>query len=291
MSAITRAANRAVLKLSKHSPKILFGAGIAGMVGTVVVASRAAIKAQPVLQSAHDRLEQVEKANYESQYQNGKEVHQKVLVDIYRETAIDLVKIYAPVVVLGGFSIVCLTKSHEILTNRNMALTAAYAGIDKAFREYRDRVVAELGEEKDYEFAHKMTSKDVVEYDKDGNPQIKEQKKVSKDAQDIYGRLFDKGNRHWEKNNGYNCTWLDSNLKYANYLLKQRGHLFLNEVYDMLGYDRTPEGSLVGWLYNGDKDSDGYVDFGFYRNTDFMAGFEPDVFLDFNVDGIIYDRI
>lgn len=288
MSAITRAANRAVLKLSKHSPKILFGAGIAGMVGTVVVASRAAIKAQPIMQSAHDRLEHAEKAIS----LNGPEVHKKVVVSVYQDTAIELGKIYAPVVVLGGLSIVCLTKSHQILTNRNVALTAAYAGIDKAFREYRERVVAELGQEKDYEFAHKMTAKDIVEYDAEGNPVIKEQKKVSKDAQHIYGRLFARSTtRYWEKPNGYNCTFLDSNLKYANYLLKQKGHLFLNEVYDMLGYDRTPEGALVGWLYNGSKDTDGYVDFGFYSNTDFMAGFEPDVFLDFNVDGIIYDQI
>lgn len=290
MSAITRTANRAVLKLSKHSPKILFGAGIAGMVGTVVVASRAAIKAQPVMQSAHDRLENVENTVWKND-ENGQEAKKHQTVKVYQDTAVDLVKIYAPVVTLGAFSIVCLTKSHQILTNRNMALTAAYAGLDKAFREYRARVIDELGQDKDYEFAHKMTSKDVVEYDKDGNPQIKEQKKVSKDAQDIYGRMFDPANRYWEKNNGYNYTWLDSNMKYANLLLKRRGHLFLNEVYDMLGYDRTPEGSLVGWIYYGDKNSDGYVDFGIHRNSDFVAGFEPSTFLDFNVDGVIYDKI
>lgn len=288
MSAITRTAHRAVLKLSKHSPKILFGAGIAGMVGTVVVASHAALKAQPVMQSAHDRLENANGGDWSERDPEG---HKHAVVKVYQDTAVDLVKIYAPVVLVGVTSIVCLTRSHQILTNRNVAITAAYAGLDKAFREYRERVVTELGQEKDFEFAHKMTTKDIVAYDEAGNPVIKEQKSVSKDASTLYGRWFNDSNRHWEKNNGYNVTFIENQLKYANYLLKLKGHLFLNEVYDMLGYDRTPEGCVVGWLFYGKDGSDGYIDFGIYQHPDFMAGYERNCFLDFNVDGVVYDQI
>ena len=90
---------------------------------------------------------------------------------------------------------------------------------------------------------------------------------------------------------------------YANEVLKSRGHLFLNEVYDMLGIPRTKAGQVVGWIYNEDNpNGDNYVDFGIYdlsnlsdsqkeRKMAFVNGQEYSILLDFNVDGPIYDLI
>lgn len=92
--------------------------------------------------------------------------------------------------------------------------------------------------------------------------------------------------------------FLKCQQQYANEKLKAQGHLFLNEVYDMLGIPRSKAGAVVGWIYdrnNPEKYSDGYVDFGLYSGTEsnrrFVNGQEYNILLDFNVDGVIYDKI
>lgn len=290
IAPITRTAHRAVLKLKKNSPKILFIAGVVGMVGTSVASARAAVKVQPTLETAKAKLSDIQR--YSGSGQMTEESIKTETIAVYRETGFDLAKAYAPAVVLGIASIAALTKSHQILTTRNAAIGAAYAGLDRAFKEYRQRVIAELGQEKDTEFAYGTETKDIVVYDEAGNAMVKEQKKIPKDAKSLYGKWFDESNRHWEKNPGYNTTFLESQQRWCNELLKRRGHLFLNEVYDILGFERTAAGALAGWIYDSkDPNYDPYVDFGIYRNPDFIAGFERSVFLDFNVGGQIFDMI
>ena len=82
---------------------------------------------------------------------------------------------------------------------------------------------------------------------------------------------------------------------YANEMLKTKGHLFLNEVYDMLGFQRTKLGQIAGWVYE-NPNGDGYIDFGIYdihdqTKRDFVNGYERSIWLDFNVDGNILDLI
>lgn len=87
----------------------------------------------------------------------------------------------------------------------------------------------------------------------------------------------------------YCLMFLKYSERYANDILRERGHLFLNEVYEMLGLPRTVAGQFVGWIYSEDKG----VSFGIYSkdNADFINGCRAEVLLDFNVDGIIVDKI
>lgn len=287
-TSITRVANRVALKAQKNSPQILFGAGVVGSVATVVVACRATLKAQRVNEIRNQTIAQadihLERNNYDET------VHKAAVVNAWKNSSIDYIKLYGPAVALGVGSIACLTKSHQILTNRNVALTAAYTGLDKAYKSYRGRVVQELGEQKDMEFAFGAVDKEVVDYDKDGNPVVSRVRKIDPEAQHVYARWFDEGNRFWDKDTGYNHTFLDNQQKWANLQLKTKGHLFLNEVYDMIGIPRSQEGQLAGWVYDTDE-GDGYVDFGFNKFPDFVAGYERSVWLDFNVDGPILGMI
>ena len=68
--------------------------------------------------------------------------------------------------------------------------------------------------------------------------------------------------------------------------------MFLNEVLASLGFEHTSPGALVGWIYES-EDGDSYIDFDLYavHNENFMNGPEKSVWLDFNVDGVIYDKI
>jgi hypothetical protein len=110
-----------------------------------------------------------------------------------------------------------------------------------------------------------------------------------------YARFFDESCVQWSKTPEYNLTFLNCQQNYANDLLHSRGHVFLNEVYDMLGIPRSQAGAVVGWVLGKDNDV-GYIDFGIYdgnrmRARDFVNGYERSILLDFNVDGVIYDLI
>lgn len=288
-TAIIRRVNRASLHLQKHSPTILFGAGIVGITGTIVLACRATLKAQEInvrhkeeVDAADVLLADRTRPGYD------KDTHKQHIVSTWTITTKEYAKVYGPAFILGVTSIACLTKSHQILTSRNTALTAAYMGLDSAFKGYRSRVAKELGEAKDLEFLRPTEDVEIVEYDAKGNPVKKTIKRVPDDASDIYGRWFDEGNRYWDKDPGYNTNFLENQLKWCNIELKRKGHMFLNEVYDELGIPRSAEGNLVGWVYEAAPDEgDGYIDFGHRKYPEFMAGYERNVFLDFNVDGPI----
>ena len=113
----------------------------------------------------------------------------------------------------------------------------------------------------------------------------------------IYAKFFDDGCTGWTKDPEYNLMFLKDQQRYANDLLQSKGHLFLNEVYDMLGIPRTKAGQAVGWIYDEKNPvGDNFVDFGMYdmyneKARDFVNGYERTILLDFNVDGNILDMI
>ncbi len=69
----------------------------------------------------------------------------------------------------------------------------------------------------------------------------------------------------------------------------------MNEVYDALGFERTREGAVVGWVMdcNADCEGDNYIDFGMFeeRSNRFVNMLERSIILDFNVDGVINEKI
>ena len=110
----------------------------------------------------------------------------------------------------------------------------------------------------------------------------------------IYARFFNESCVGWSKDAEKNISFLKLQQQYANELLKAKGHLFLNEVYDMLGMARSKAGQVVGWIYNPDNPiGDNYVDFDIFadHNEDFVNGYERTALLDFNVDGNILEHV
>lgn len=305
-NAATRKLARQILVTQKHSPKLLFGTGVAGIVTTVVLATRATLKLEDVLKKAEDDNEQIKHADAVAkagtvEYTEEDQKKDKLL--IRTKAAIDVAKLYGPAIVVGVVSIGCLTGSHVILSRRNVGLTAAYTALDKGFNEYRARVINELGLDKDTEFRFGSIEREIA-VDTDEGVSVKTVKGADPAAfgnnssgLSIYARIFDEVNStNWQRQPHFNQMFLQAQQNYACNLLTAKGHLFLNEVYDMLGMERTSEGQLVGWVKNGPK-SDGFVDFGIFREGGsydekrFVNGDERSVVLDFNVDGVIYDLI
>jgi Family of unknown function (DUF6353) len=289
--AISRGVGRSALVLKKQSPNILFGAGIAGVVTSGVLACRATLKLSETLDDIDNDVKQVkgikiDVANGEAEAYPVEQVN-KDLAYVYAKAGISVVKLYGPSLVIGVVSIGALTGSHVQLTRRNTAIMAAYATLDKAYNEYRERVRKAIGEEHE---AGLYLGVEGFEIDK-VNGKDKLVPTVTPGHWSAYARFFDEGSGMWKKDSELNRLFLQHQQNYANNLLSMRGHLFLNEVYDALDIERSTEGSVVGWIFNGEGDN--YVDFGIFDayNSGFIQGHEPRILLDFNVDGIIYDKI
>lgn len=286
---------RATLHASKHSPAILFGVGVVGVVTSTVLACRATLKMDEVLEKAQKKTEEFEQAKLVQTPDNpySERDQKRDLVNLRINTAVDIIKLYGPAVIVGFVGITALTGSHVVLTRRNVALTAAYAAVDRGFKEYRARVISEFGDDKDRELRYGLVDKEIVEQTDEGTAVRKVKGLGGKDAS-VYARFFDESNRNWRREHNYNQMFVQSQQNWANDMLKSRGHVTLNDVYDALGIPRSPEGFIVGWVLG--KGGDDFIDFGVFRNDVFMGhmfvnGDERSVLLDFNVDGPIWNLI
>uniref|UniRef100_A0AAU8GQD1 Uncharacterized protein n=1 Tax=Gordonia phage Petito TaxID=3158876 RepID=A0AAU8GQD1_9CAUD len=282
----SKALGSVLVQVQKSSPNTLFAAGIVGVVGTVVLSSKATLKAVEVNKETKNMLEQINNLEHDD-YSDKDRVRDKAV--LYSQTAVTYMKLYAPTLVVGTLSIACLTQSHRVLTQRNMALGAAYAGVEKALNGYRERVIAEVGPEREAKIWQPVEKVDVI--DADGKKSKIEM--PIEDGGSPYKVLFDESNVNWNKAHEYNQLFLNAQQSYANDLLRAKGHVFLNDVHDMLGLPRTKAGQIVGWVYDGEGDN--YIDFGFFRNIHeglrFVAGDERSIWLDFNVDGNVLDLL
>jgi len=273
---------------------MLFVAGVAGVIGAAVLASRATLKLEDALEEIEDNTGNMKALNGKSPEIYPDNDYRRDLTILYIRTGLKIGKLYAPAIGVGILSIAALTGSHVILTRRNVALTAAYAALDKGFREYRRRVVDEFGEEKDRTFRYGDACHTDLSEDTPNGTKIQKVCVLGDKKSSIYARFFDETSSSWNRLPNYNQLFIRCQQNYANDLLTTRGHLFLNEVYDMLGLERSKAGAVVGWVFNGD--GDGFVDFGVfagdvYKGQEFVNGNERSILLDFNVDGVIYDKI
>jgi hypothetical protein len=287
MMSFSGALARTMLKLDKNSPAILFGAGVVGVVGSTVLACKATLKLEEVLDEGADKLNTARTLEHR-EYTETDRVNDVRIIKI--QTGVKIAKLYAPAIGLGVVSIAALTKSHDILSKRNAALMAAYKALDEGFKRYRERVVEKYGEDEDRNFRY--GTQEVAILDDKGKEQSTW--RVSDDIPSIYARFFDQTSTSWSKEPEYNRIFLNCQQNYANDLLRSRGHVFLNEVYDMIGVERSKAGSVVGWVLADQNEN--YVDFGIFDDDrqiirDFVNGKEGSILLDFNVDGVIYDLL
>ena len=301
INSATKTFHRVGFQIKKHSPEILLVTGITGVVTSAVMACKATTKVDAIIEESkksidmiHEGMEAGNICDVKYTEEDGK----KDLAIVYIQTGVKFAKLYGPSVLLGLTSIGCILASNNIIHKRNVALSAAYTAIDRSFKGYRSRVIERFGESMDRELRYNIKTQEVKETVVDEETGKKKTVKstvsvVDPNTYSDYARFFDEYCAGWTKDAEYNLMFLRQQQNYANELLKSRGHLFLNEVYDMLGIDRTKAGNIVGWVYDEEHPvGDNFVDFGIYvldneKARDFVNGRERSILLDFNVDGDI----
>lgn len=297
--SITTAFYTGVARISKHAPTILSITASAGVIATGYLAWKAGTRFEDVEGRDWDRRKECLK--------NADSIPDEDVPKIERKNRIlfilDTVRTVAPAAIVGAATITMIYFSNSISKKRLAAMGAAYATLQTAFDGYKRTMVEALGKESvDKILKPKLpnvgkSAEEILSSDnKSDAANVSDAVVNSLKALSPYARIIaEESSTCWDPNEDYTSQNLAAVQLWANRRLERKGHLFLNEVFDQLGLSRTREGAVVGWLKNGEGDN--YVSFGdfdasIYRvPSDDYTRIDSNFIVDFNVDGVIWDRI
>lgn len=290
--------------VQKHSPEILMGMGMAGTICSIVSACKRTLKVIDIVNDHKETISEIEKVMEDDVIVASEGLTEddknKAISATYIKTGLKIIQCYAVPALLTTLSLGAMLQSHNILKKRNVALASAYLTLDEAFKGYRKRVENRFGSEVEKEIRYDLTPEKIKteEVDENGKKHKKNEviEKLNGNVSG-YARVFDKNNSLFEGDPDFDAFFLKNQQNYANDLLKAKGRLFLNDVYELLGFDKTKAGQIVGWVYDKNNEvGDNYVDFGIFdtdnKNADdFFRGLSDFIILDFNVDGNILSEM
>lgn len=300
MNKVSGSIHKIGFELKKHSPEIFIAVGVVGTVASAVMACKATTKLNDILEESKEQIDAIHEAPQKEELKDkyDEDMMRKDLALVYFQTGVKVAKLYAPAVILGTLSITSIVASNNILRKRNVALAAAYATVDKGFKEYRERVVERYGEQVDYELTHNIKTKEITETVVDEKGKEKQVKKTVEVADpnvtNDYIKYFTRSNPYWDDTPDYVELFLRSQQNYANDRLKVDKVLTLNDVYDSLGFQKTKAGMVVGWVFDeNNEDGDNFIEFNVrkvYIPNEYGEE-ELAYAIDFNVDGNIYNKM
>jgi hypothetical protein len=300
---------------NRHSNGIITGLTIGGGLVAIGGAVYGTVKTVKDVAEFKEAREELEDFAYETNENTTEEEiaqidkdYKKTKRQLYFKLAGRLANNYGLTFAAALIMLLSAVKNSKIQAQKDETIkdiTAAYIALSQSFKAYRKRVTDKYGREEDLELLYGTHKEKVTETDEDGKKTKKEVNVIDGIQCDEYTRFFDASCRGWEPSAEMNMLYLLNMQKQANRMLKSKGSLFLNEVYDLLGIERTKTGAIVGWIY--DKNNpvgDNEVDFGIFdvkfhddmvgdglAQRRFVNGLEDVVLLNFNVDGPILDRV
>lgn len=199
----------------RHSPEILTGIGIAGMITTTIMAVRATPKALTIIGECEvDENRKLSKA------------------EVVKATW----TCYIPSAIVGGASIACLVGSTSVNLRRNAALAAAYSCAETALREYQDRVVEVIGEKKE------QTIRDAVAKERIEKHPVSEQQILYTGHGDTL--CYDAWCSRYFKSD---IEVIRRAIHELNDRLRVDNYISLNDFYDSIGLEESKTGEILGW--------------------------------------------
>lgn len=308
-SGLNHLGKAALKTIEHHSPKILIALGIGAGVGATVMACKATLKLESTMVAINSDIQAVK--DTKDAVVDEKE-YNKALAVSYISGGVKLAELYAPSVAVGATSIACILAGNKIMSDRYASAVAAVGSVERMFSNYRSRVIAEYGEEKDAEFRNGVVTEIIEEpvLDKNGNPktdkngEVKTTKKAVSHMDDAlsankYARVFDEtSTRAWDPDVEYNKSSLLLKQEFFNQMLRTNRYLTLNDVYKQLGFPVTAYGQDVGWVIDEDT-PDPIVDLGMFaidektglRRIDNMDRYSNAILLTFEGCRYIKDKI
>jgi hypothetical protein len=217
--------------LRKHSPEILTGIGIAGMIAATITAVRTTPKALRMID--------------EREIKDGKRLNTKEIVQTTW-------KCYVPAAVTGALSVACLIGASSVNAKRNAALATAYTISETALKEYREKAVEVVGPKKEQAIRDAVAKEQLVKNPIGKNEVVCTGKGEVLCYDPLSGRYF--------KSSADQLKKAENNL---NRQMRDELHITLNEFYYEIGLSDIDVGSNLGW----DIDK-GYIDLDFSSQLD-----------------------
>ena len=304
-------AGNGILVAKKHAPELMIGAGIFGFGATIYETVKATNKTNDILDEKEATMATIDSMRDECDSEEYPDrIYERDVKEANRRAKWGIVRAWAPVATLGGASVISILGGYRVLNGRYVATAAAYKVLENGFERYRGNVVERFGKDMDWELLHDIKAEELqkareeqaqnkeIEADNKRRKVLKKHKKTA--YADIYNGIFDEYSDRWQRywNAEQVLHYLRTKENEANDLLKIRKHLFVNEVNDMLGFERTPQGQVTGWIIT-HENPDTHVSFGLdempdeelrqilgtYRNEDIR------VKIRLNPTGLIYNLI
>lgn len=224
--------------VKKHSPEILTGVGVVGMISSTVLAVRVTPKALILLEEKKREINNnlLEEAK-ENGYDHVERVEKLHPLDVVRTTW----KCYVPAVVAGTASAICFIGANNIHIRRSAALATAYTLSESALKEYRSKVIETIGEKKEKTVREAMT-KEYVEKDPMSKKEIIITGKGKTPCYDVLsGRYFES-----------DMETLRKAENEINRRMIRDTYISLNEFYYEIGLPSTKLGNDLGWRIDQD---------------------------------------
>lgn len=244
---------------TKHSPEILTGVGIAGMITTTILAVKATPKALMLIKEK--KLFKEKEAHEGSMFTEDKE-------SVFKLTPLEVVKAtwkcYIPAAVTGSLSVASLICASSTNARRNAALATAYSLSETALKEYREKVVETIGEKKEQVVLDKI-AKDKI----DRNPVVNNEVIITERGNTL---CYDTISGRYFKSDPDMLKRVENEL---NRRMIDEMYVSLNEYYYEIGLNGTSVGHDLGW--NIDK---GYIELRF--SSQLASDEQPCLVVDFN---------
>ena len=229
------------IRLGKHSPEILTGIGIAGMITTTVLAVKATPKALRLIE------DEIERQNNLAVKESNSGGYVEVIKLSRSETVKAAWKPYIPAIVTGVASATCLIGASSVNAKRNAALATAYELSKTALNEYKEKVVEEIGEKKE------QIIRDKIDQDHlDKNPVSKSNVVITNKGEQLF---YDGVSGRYFKSD---IEDIKAAINRVNREMVYDNYISLSEFYDELGLEHTDVSDDLGWNLD-----DGFVEISF----------------------------
>ena len=297
-SILTRSLGKASLVVSKHAPAILTAMGIAAFTTSTALAVKESFT---LTGEVYDDLLEISELK-EIPEPADEEAKQDLAIKrakTYGRFVLKVTNHYRPALIAGAIGTVSVVAAHRLSAKRIAGLTMAVAAADESLRKYKSAIETAFGAEAVQEALSKSREAilaEAVKVDEDGNETFDGEGVLDQYGLSQYAVVFDENASLWEPNEDFDIMMLNAQEKYLNNKRMCDGYVLLNDAYTTLGLPKTSAGAVVGWVYKGGE-GDGYISFGDFesrnvRHYDAARGREvTDFLLDFNVDGVIWDKI
>ena len=315
-SAVKRIFETVKSTAKKNSPELLVVTGTIAFVATLWSMHKTTLKTKDIVDKANEEItviketKELRQVDGTDNIEYTEEDKAEDIKKVKRISAGKIVKAAAPTVLLAIGTLGCFFGADYIRRQRHAALFAAAEMTLHSYNNYRKGVIDRYGPEVDKELKYKLfkDTEEVEETDQKTGKKKTVKKKVTRTNYDGYSdfaRVFDEFNEEYNKNIFYsnkegkdvpyglkNLEFVIEMEKAANQKLRKQGNLTINEVYEMLRFDKVPAGSVAGWIFDiNDKTclDDCHVDFGIFDKDTaelkaIMLGNEKSFVLDFNID-------